>query len=166
MNFGMINILEKIYCSAQADLENSFDSLNQKILEFKDDKIGEFILRCLDWYTDKSKKQLLWELFHEVWDFSLLGFVASLDAFVANSLLDDYSFVVEWRVYLYKDNRPVFDNSKFGIKTTLSTRGNENSFPVVVGVGGASQDVSLLMEAMDEKERRERKRLEAFSKEA
>jgi len=111
--------------------------------EHTPDDVKAFIDRVFEWRRDrKNGCQWLWELFHEAMDMSPLGFMDSFKSFVANSLLDDSAFRIEWR------------------KTLLTTKDDPKAEPVVVLDNDGTQQVALLMEAMDHKEWEHRQRME------
>ena len=71
-------------------------------------------------------------------------------SFIDSELLDDFPFSVEYRVYFKDEYKLVWEDD--GLKTHLSTKEDVNSFPVVIRDNDGSQDVLLLMEAMDKAE--------------
>jgi len=117
--------------------------------------------RMMAWYIDKRKHQWLWCFAHEA---IVMGspttFLANLNNFIGNCLLDDSQFRIEWRKNkLTKDFDVVWD--KNGNPMTVKTTPNEKTgsarphlFRHHADTGG-SQDPALIMAAMDEIERRE-----------
>ena len=126
------------------------DSLLEKQ---KGTDVGRFMERALEWRTEASKRQLLWELLHEVIDMSDMGFMGSFTSFVANDLIDDGAFRVEWRKAFLDENKRLVWLSGGDFKTVLTNKDDPKAQPVVVyDVDEGTQDVCLLMEAMDHKE--------------
>jgi hypothetical protein len=147
----MTNI-DTLFSFALNKLTADRERLNSLLEKQKGTDIGRFMERALEWRTEASKMQLLWELFHEVIDMSDLGFIGSFVKFVVNDLLDDGAFRVEWRkAFLDENKRLVWLGGDF--KTVLTDKDDPKAEPVVVyDVDEGTQDVCLLMEAMDHKE--------------
>lgn len=147
----MTNI-DTLFSFALNKLTADRERLNTLLEKQKGTDIGRFMERALEWRTDASKMQLLWELFHEVIDMSDLGFIGSFVSFVSHELLDDGAFRVEWRkAFLDENKRLVWLGGDF--KTVLTDKDDPKAKPVVVyDVDEGTQDVCLLMEAMDHKD--------------
>lgn len=129
------------------------ERLNSLLEEQKGTDIGRFMERALEWRTDASKRQLLWELFHEVIDMSDLGFIGSFESFVSNALLDDAAFRVEWRKAFLDEKHNLVWLSGGDFKTVLTDKDDPRAEPVIVlDFNEGTQNVALLMEAMDHKE--------------
>lgn len=127
--------------------------LNSLLEEQKGTDIGRFMERALEWRTEASKRQLLWELFHEVIDMSDMGFMGSFFGFIENALLDDAAFRVEWRKAFLDENKRLVWLSGGDFKTVLTDKDDPKAEPVIVlDCHKGTQNVALLMEAMDHKE--------------
>lgn len=146
----MSSIIDSIYNLAISDISKQKANLELAIADVKDPNINAFIARVLSWYFDKNKKQLLWETFNKVFDLNPILFMGSFRSFIDNELLDDSAFRVEYRVYFKDEYKLVWEDD--GLKTHLSTKEDVNSFPVVIRDNDGTQDVLLLMEAMDKAE--------------
>ena len=129
--------------------------------EHTPDDVKAFIDRVFQWRRDrKNGCQWLWELFHEAMDMSPLGFMDSFKSFVANSLLDDSAFRIEWRKNFVDENHDLVWLPGGVCKTVLTTKDDPKAEPVVVLDNDGTQQVALLMEAMDHKEWEHRQRIE------
>lgn len=130
-----------------------------------DDPTRQFMLRVLSWKTDtvNDGPQKLWELFNEVIDMSDAVFMDSFHGFVVNCLLDDDAFIVEWRKPLLNGRSLVWDTKTGRHMMVLTDKNDSRAKPVVVRNSDGSQQVALLMEAMDYKdlEVKRREELEA-----
>jgi hypothetical protein len=109
---------------------------------------------------------MLWEIFRNVFDVEPVLFMGSFNSFVSNELIDDSASRVEYRVLdkIKKDvvyqlgekkitvSIPdlIYENGEF--KTVLSTKEDPESEPIVFCDNDGTQDVKLLMEAMDKAE--------------
>lgn len=108
--------------------------------------VRAFVLRVFAYRADSERGHWLWEVFHEVLDMSDLMFLDSFLEFVGHDLLDDGAFRIEWR--------------KFGKE--LTTKDDPNAEPVVVrDYDEGTQDVALLMEALDHKQLEHDRRVRA-----
>lgn len=154
-----MNQTDLLFSMALNQLNADREGLNNLLEEERGTEVGKFMERALLWRTEASKKQHLWELFHEVIDMSDMSFMGSFISFVANGLLDDSSFRVEWRKTILDENRRLF-------KTVLTTKDDPRAAPVILwgNDDDGTQDVSLLMEAMDHKEWEEKQRQELENK--
>jgi hypothetical protein len=142
-----------LYSFALNKLTANRERLNSLLEEQKGTDIGRFMERALEWRTEASKRQLLWELFHEVIDMSDMGFMGSFIGFVVNALLDDAAFRVEWRKAFLDENKRLVWLSGGDFKTVLTDKDDPKAEPVIVlDCHEGTQDVPLLMEAMDHKE--------------
>ena len=121
----------------------------------------ELAERMMAWYIDKRKHQWLWCFAHHaiIMD-SPMTFLANLNNFIGNCLLDDSQFRIEWRKTMITKNFEVRCD-KNGCIMTVKTTPNEKSgrarphlFRHYTDEGG-SQDPALIMAAMDEIELRE-----------
>lgn len=129
------------------------DALNELLAEESGTDLGRFMERALEWRTEASKRQLLWELFHEVIDMSDLGFIGSFVSFVSNALLDDAAFRVEWRKAFLDEKHNLVWLPGGDFKTVLTDKDDPSAQPVIVlDYNEGTQNVALLMEAMDHKE--------------
>ena len=130
------------------------------------------MLRVLEWRNDpKNGKQHLWEMFQEVIDMSPMGFMGDFYSFVINGLLDDAAFRIEWRKNYVDENHNLVCLPGGMCKTVLTDKDDPDAEPVVVWDNDGTQNVKLLMEAMDHKEwevkrreEQEKKIREMFSK--
>lgn len=129
------------------------ERLNSLLEEQKGTNVGRFMERALEWRTEASKRQLLWELFHEVIDMSDLGFIGSFVSFVSHELLDDGAFRVEWRKAFLDEKHNLVWLPGGDFKTVLTDKDDPKAEPVIVlDFNEGTQNVALLMEAMDHKE--------------
>ncbi len=152
-------MLQTIYNNAITNLNNQRNRLDSLIKENKNSDIGNFTERVLAWYHDKNKKQLLWEIFHNVFDLNPILFMETFANFVTNCLLDDSAFRVEYRK-LFVDGKHDLVWEKDGYKTVLSTKDDPEAEPVVIRDNDGTQKVALLMEAMDHAEFRHFQRIQ------
>lgn len=145
--------VELLAAQGKAYVEASKERLLSCIAE-ADEPTKQFIMRVLNWKTDtvNDGHQKLWELFHEVIDTSPPNFLDSFHSFVVNCLLDDDAFLVEWRKPLVNDDGMLVWNRDGSMKTVIVDKDDPRAHPVVVRTGDGSQNVSLLMEAMDHKD--------------
>lgn len=151
----MINL---IYDQALVKLNNQKANMQELLENHQEDDIGKFINKVLTWYFDKNKKHMLWEIFHNVFDLSPLLFMETFCSFVVNSLLDDSAFRIEYRkLSLNKDFNLIWQNGEF--KTDLSSEEDLDANPIVYWDNDGSQDVNLLLKAMDHAELRRLKRI-------
>jgi hypothetical protein len=154
-------MIEAIFQRAKLQLEYEKNLLYSVLKEEENTEIGIFIRRVLSWYEDKEKKQLLWETFHEVFDLNPLLFFGTFHSFVVNCLLDDSAFRVEHRKPLTEGYSLIW-NADGSFKTTLSDENDFRATPVVVRDNDGSQNVELLMKAMDKAELRDVQRKEKY----
>ena len=91
---------------------------------------------------------------------SPIGFMDSFESFVSNSLLDDSAFRIEWRKNFVDENHNLVWLPGGVCKTVLTTKDDPKAEPVVVLDNDGTQQVALLMEAMDHKEWEHRQRIE------
>jgi len=146
----IVSLNVELYEAQERLKQHHTDLINRLSDEHTPDDVKAFIARVFQWRRDKNGRQWLWELFHEAMDMSPLGFMDSFESFVANSLLDDSAFRIEWR-----------KNFHGGVcKTVLTTKDDPKAAPVVVLDNDGTQQVALLMEAMDHKEWEHRQRIE------
>lgn len=140
----------QLFESAIAEIKADHESLNKLIDNQQDTEIGRFINRALDWRINNP--HLFYELFHEVIDTSIHGFMGSFNSWVRNNLLDDSCFEIRWFKHISRDGnivRVAADPSDLDYRV----------FPLVVfGGDNGSQDPKLLMAIMDRKEENERQR--------
>lgn len=137
-------MLEDIFNLAKVDIQRQYDRLNGTLNEHAGTPIGDFCNRVLSWRVDKARSQWLWELFHEAMD--------SFNAFVVNALLDDAAFRIEWRKNVVDELGKLEWLPGGNIKTVLVDKSDPGAQPVVLYDNDGTQNVSLLMEAMDHKE--------------
>lgn len=158
-----MNHTDTLFAFALNKLTADRERLDNLLEEQNGTDVGKFMQRVLEWRTE-PKRQLLWELFHEVIDMTDMGFMGSFVGFVANNLLDDDAFRIEWRKpYLDdKHNLVWLPNGEF--KTVLTDKDDPKAEPVVVSDNDGTQNVSLLMEAMDHKEWEVKQRQELENK--
>jgi hypothetical protein len=156
---------DHLFSLAMTKLTSDREGLNSLLEEEKGTELGKFMERALLWRTEASKKQHLWELFHEVIDMSDMNFMGSFISFVSNCLLDDSFFKVEWRKPFLDENRRLVWLPGGEFKTVLTSKDDPRAEPVIVWDNdNGTQDVSLLMEAMDHKEWEEKQRQELENK--
>lgn len=136
--------------------------INRLSDEHTPDDVKAFIARVFQWRRDrKNGSQWLWELFHEAISMSPIGFMDSFGSFVSNSLLDDSAFRIEWRKNFVDENHNLVWLPGGVCKTVLTTKDDPRAEPVVVvDHNDGTQNVALLMEAMDHKEWEHRQRIE------
>ena len=97
--------------------------------------------------------------------------LAQFHSFVVNGLLDDGAFRIEWRKNFVDENHNLVWLPGGMCKTVLTDKDDPAAQPVVVWDNDGTQNVKLLMEAMDHKEwevkrreEQEKKIREMFSK--
>jgi len=155
--------IELEFVNAQETLKKHCLQLNATLQdEHTPNDVKAFIIRVLQWRKDrKNGRQWLWELFHEAIDVSDLNFLSSFHGFVVNSLLDDSAFRIEWRKNFVDENHKLVWLPGGVCKTVLTTKDDPRAEPVVVvDHDDGTQNVALLMEAMDHKEWEHRQRIE------
>jgi hypothetical protein len=155
--------IELEFVNAQETLKKHYLQLNATLqYEHTPNDVKAFIIRVLQWRKDrKNGRQWLWELFHEAINVSDLNFLSSFNSFVVNSLLDDSAFRIEWRKNFVDENHNLVWLPGGGCKTVLTTKDDPRAEPVVVvDHNDGTQNVALLMEAMDHKEWEHRQRIE------
>lgn len=159
-----MNHTDTLFAFALNKLTADRERLNSLLEEEKGTDVGKFMERALEWRTEAPKRQLLWELFHEVIDMTDMGFMGSFIGFVVNNLLDDAAFRIEWRKPYLDDNHNLvwLPNGEF--KTVLTDKDDPKAEPVVVSDNDGTQNVALLMEAMDHKEWEVKQRQELENK--
>ena len=146
-----MSALQFIYNNAITDLNKQKLDLDRLMEKNKDSEVGVFIQRVLDWYFDKDKKHLLWEIFHKAFDLSPILFMGSFGSFVANCLLNNSTFRVEYhKLFVDANFDLVYENGEH--KTVLSSKDDPEAAPIVIIDNDGVQQVSLLMEAMDKSE--------------
>jgi hypothetical protein len=159
-------MIQSIYDKAIADILKQKTSLEELIEESKGSELEAFIQRVLSWYNDENKIHMLWEIFRNVFDLDPILFMGSFGSFVSSELLDDSAFRVEYRVLdkIKKDvayqlgekkitvsiSDLVYENGE--LKTIPSTKEDPESEPIVFRDNDGTQDIKLLMEAMDKAE--------------
>lgn len=163
MSINIQHLVDTELTTAQEALRKSRDGM-LRVYNDSPVEIQEFVQRVFAWKQDSTRKQWIWELFHEVIDFGSRDFNGNFGSFVSNYLLDDSEFRVEWR-------KPAVDSNgrliwgKGGFETVVTTKEDPAAEPVVVSdfIDGR-QNVSLLMEAMDHMERRHEERIQENEK--
>lgn len=146
--------LDILWNRSQVRLEQNLQSIKNILVE-ENGEISAFVRRVLDWSTNASKaglSQLLWEFAHNVFDQSdELNFLGNINSFVQNELLDDGSFVIEWRKNRIVNDDLVWDRETNGWETELTTKDDPNGRPVLKRAtdDNGTQKVELIMEAMD-----------------
>ena len=155
-------ILDDILNAATRQISSDYSKLWELLVEEKGTPVGDFTNRILSWHENKSKKQLLWEMFHKAIEIeNPVLFMGSLRSFVGNCLLDDSAFRIEWRKNYVDENHDLVWESG-GYKTVLSSKEDPDSSPIVLWDNDGKQNVRLLMEAMDEAELREERRQKSY----
>ena len=133
-----------VFDLALNQLNKDYANLNRLIEKEKNSLVGKFITRVLSWKTDKEKNHYLWDMFLEVFAFDPINFIGSFGSFVGGNLLDDSAFRIEWRKYTY---------NRSGVRTfEIVSREDPKAEPVVLHDNEGTQNVKLLLEAMDYKE--------------
>lgn len=117
-----------------------------------------------EFYTvlvDNEQVSFVFETRDEAISMSPIGFMDSFGSFVSNSLLDDSAFRIEWRKNFVDENHNLVWLPGGDCKTVLTTKDDPRAKPVVVvDHNDGTQNVALLMEAMDHKEWEHRQRIE------
>jgi hypothetical protein len=137
------------------------ESDEQALLNFLEEDhvtvdIREFITRVFAWYHDKTRSQYLYEMFRDVLNLDDKHFVSSVHDFVVNELLDDGSFEIHWCVPVYKNGFSLVYTKNGDIKYKRVKKTNPRARPRVVrGGDNSTQNVALLLDAMEIHEERE-----------
>lgn len=120
------------------------------------DDIRKFITRVFDWYHDRTRAQYLYEMFRDVLNIDDKHFVSSVHSFVVDKLLDDGSFKILWCVPAYKNGFELVYTKAGDIKYRIVKKTNPRARPRVVrGGDNGTQNVALLLDAMEIHEERE-----------
>jgi len=127
-----------------------------------DHEVKVFIRRALEWYCDKDKHQLLWEFMHKAVHMSDTLFCDSLRSFVANCLLDDSAFKIEWRRTIYDGQHRLIWLPNGEYKTEVTTKEDPKSTPVLLRDNDGTQNATLLLEALFIADQREEERKQFF----
>ncbi len=170
-------ILKNLQQSLQCDYERCTEFLSDfRYSRYPNIKI--FLERILAWQNDKTKKHNIYAMFRRAnIECESLGFFGSLNSFIGNCLLDDSSFTIEWVKADYIETTEEFRGiivPHFEIqwlpggdfKRKQTTKDDLEGRPEVIWAkdDNGSQNVELLLEAMDIYEEREKKRTEDFEK--
>lgn len=137
------------------------NSAEQALLNFLEedhvtDDIRKFITRVFAWYHDKTRRQYLYEMFRDVLSLDDKNFVDSVHSFVVDKLLDDGSFEIHWCVPAYKKAFELVYTKNGDIKYKRVKKTNPRARPRVVrGGDNGTQNVALLLDAMEIHEERE-----------
>ena len=134
--------------SALETLQQDFDLFEERISWCKENRpnIYAFIERVLSWHPDKSKHVDLWVLLNNVVDLNDLNFIGSFSSFVSNGLLDNSTWSIRWS----RENQDPDTDALF----IPSSPNDILAEPEVIwDPMNGSQNVDLLMEAMDHIER-------------
>lgn len=159
----VIKMHKTIYEIAQKELENEYTSCINCMKENSSDVgITSFVNRFFEWARDKEKGILLWEMFDEPGTISIRPkeIFSSLHSFVANCLLDDSCFIVEYEKPVYNKDYKLIWLPGGGFKKEKTTKDDPNGKPVVRrgNDDNGTQNVDLLLEAMDIMEQRDKQR--------
>ena len=163
--------LDDIRTRAIEDVKSDFDGLIECYNEYNESEewkpVAEFIARVVDWHADKTKTQWLYEMFRYVFPTDPVGFAGALGSFVGNAIMDDSCFVIHWRKpdYLLETLSYEFGGKKIEfthkelqyengeIKMQSVSKDDPDGVPEIEwgndSIPDVSQDVALLMEAMD-----------------
>lgn len=152
-----------IFNQAVHKLSKDRDAVQGLLTTDRHPEVVAFVSRFLEWYGDKTMSSYLWELFNEVVDLDNLTVLGSLHSFVVNNILDDGAFRVDWRKTVTNNGSVCWD-SNGNPKTVLVDKNHPDAVPVVVYDNDGTQDVKLLMEAMDHKMREIKQREEMSAK--
>lgn len=160
---NMYNNLEDAVEQAKSCIDSDYGRICN-MLAISDIETRKFVDRVLEWYSDKKNRcQWLYVMFEPSGALKVqepTQFLASLASFVGNCLLDDSSFLIEWRKYHFTENHSnIFDNSERGFVTDLTTEDDPKSWPCVVAYpsnDNGSTDAAELLHAMDIMEQREK----------
>lgn len=117
--------------------------------------------KACEWKADPEKELWLFCMFSRYADSPVyfhIGFLGSLRSFLINSCLDDSGFRIKWVAQKF--------NRRGEIVKFETSREDPMAFPEVVRDNNGSQDPALLLEAMEERERRERARIKRYEEEA
>jgi hypothetical protein len=116
--------------------------------------------KACEWRADETKKMWLYAMFSYQPRAPLhfySGFLGCLRSFLINACLDDSGFTIKWM------------ESKFGedgvVAPVETSKDSEFAMPVVVEDFDGDNDPALLLEAMEEREKREIARVERIHNE-
>lgn len=143
--------------------ESFIKELQEELLKFQDflDKYREkypvmiqVAEKACEWRVDETKKMWLYAMFSDQPRSPLhfySGFLGCLRSFLINSCLDDCGFRIKWVSYKF--------NRRGELVPFETSREDPLAFPEVVRDNNGLQDPALLLEAMEERERRELARI-------
>lgn len=143
--------LLKIYDQGKLDLIDAAAKIQAKIDENRNDDVTKFIVKFLDWMQSRDRKQMLWEMFHEVIsvDGNPLTFMNSFYSFIVNYFYDDSYFRIYWMKPKYDENFNLIWKSQYEFEEEESCEEDEFSKPVVKYHGDGIGDPLVLMKTMD-----------------
>lgn len=116
--------------------------------------------KACEWRVDETKKMWLYAMFSYQQGSPLhfySGFLGCLRSFLINACLDDSGFTVKWM-----ENKFSKDGELVALETS---KGSQFAMPVVVENCDGDSDPALLLEAMEEREKREIARVERIHNE-
>jgi hypothetical protein len=134
--------------------------LDHLIEKNKDNDIGRWLVKALEWYNDKSKSQLLWELIHESIYISDADFMGSLYSFTVNYFIEAGCAKIEWKKPYYTEDFGIVFLPNGEIKKIEVLKTDPKSMPVLVLDGDNLLDAKDILEAMDIMEQREKDRIQ------
>jgi len=174
-------IADRMQAQALQAIKNDYDGLVGRYNECMDQaewqNVANFIARVLEWYDDeKDKRHWLYEMFRSVVDLDAVNFAKDLNSFIGNTIMDDSFFVISWRKpdYLVTSYtfeiagvskiipRKTLQYERGEIKMQATAKDDPEGVPEIEWASDSnpdcSQNVQLLMEAMDIHETRQNER--------
>lgn len=161
----------KIFAEAEKKLHDDFTSFLEQLSCSEGTPEGKFMERVLEWKNNRLHHLYLYMMFEHAFDTeNTLNFFDSLNSFVANCLLDDAFYHLEWVKADYLMTDVEFHGHTMRraqtqwlpggrLKTMVTTKEDPEGRPTVRWTNGDdeshSQDVHALLEAMDIMEQRE-----------
>lgn len=117
---------------------------------------AQFMARAVAWYVDPVRHMWLYKMFTHVFvTHDALGFMQDLRSFAINALLGDSYWDVRWeKTRAGADFMPVFIPGG-GMEVDVVTRDDQDARPVIYHASDGYKPEAVLLELMDEMERRE-----------
>lgn len=138
--------------------------LNKELVEFEDflskyrelqPVLVQVAEKICEWRADEVKKMWVYAMFSNQRRSPLnfhFGFLGCLRSFLINACLDDSGFTIKWEETKF--------NESMDIVSVETSKDSEFAMPVVVEDFDGDNDPTLLLEALEEREKRELARME------